>query len=116
MDSNPSTRLVGGIQPQTRQVLENMKNIIEAGGSDMSKVVKCTILLADMSLFAQVTTYDGNYNHDIRTLLVLSYPSYPSILGISSNIFYHIPIHCLYFINFMLFVYKHNCLCTCTCR
>jgi enamine deaminase RidA (YjgF/YER057c/UK114 family) len=31
-----------------RQVLENLKNIVEAAGSDLSKVVKCTVLLADI--------------------------------------------------------------------
>ena len=36
-------------------MLENLKNIVEAAGSDLSKVVKCTVLLADMGFFAEVT-------------------------------------------------------------
>ena len=32
----------GGIGAQTRQVMENMKAIVEAGGSSMEKVVKKT--------------------------------------------------------------------------
>jgi 2-iminobutanoate/2-iminopropanoate deaminase len=44
----------GGVGAQARQVLENLKNIVEAGGSNLSNVVKCTVLLADMSFFAEV--------------------------------------------------------------
>lgn len=44
----------GGVGPQARQVLENLKNIVEAGGSSLSSVVKCTVLLSDMSHFAEV--------------------------------------------------------------
>jgi 2-iminobutanoate/2-iminopropanoate deaminase len=38
-----------------------MKNILEAANSDMSLVVKCTILLADMSYFAQVNAIYAEY-------------------------------------------------------
>lgn len=41
--------------------MENLKNIIEYSGSDMSKVVKCTILLADMATFAEVNAIYGEY-------------------------------------------------------
>lgn len=44
----------GGVGAQTRQVLTNMKNVLEAGGSNMNKVVKCTVLLASMSDFVEV--------------------------------------------------------------
>eukprot|EP00455_Lapot_gusevi_P025115 TRINITY_DN2632_c0_g1_i1.p1 TRINITY_DN2632_c0_g1~~TRINITY_DN2632_c0_g1_i1.p1 ORF type:complete len:132 (-),score=44.00 TRINITY_DN2632_c0_g1_i1:106-501(-) len=42
------------VEGQARQVLQNMKAIVEAGGSSMSNVVKCTILLRDMADFAKV--------------------------------------------------------------
>lgn len=41
----------GGIQPQTRQVLENLKAVLEAAGSNLQNVIKCTVFLADMSEF-----------------------------------------------------------------
>lgn len=52
----PETKalVTGGVGPQARQVLTNMKNIVEESGSSMSQVVKCTILLADMAYFAEV--------------------------------------------------------------
>jgi 2-iminobutanoate/2-iminopropanoate deaminase len=38
----------GGIQPETRQTLENIKANVERFGSSMDRVVKCTVFLADM--------------------------------------------------------------------
>lgn len=39
----------GGIQPETRQTLENIRSLLTTLGSSMDKVVKCTVFLADMS-------------------------------------------------------------------
>jgi reactive intermediate/imine deaminase len=39
----------GGIQPETRQAMENIKATVERYGSSMDRVVKCTVFLADMS-------------------------------------------------------------------
>jgi len=39
----------GGIQGETRQTMENIKDTLETFGSSMDKVVKCTVFLADMS-------------------------------------------------------------------
>lgn len=44
----------GGVGVQARQVLTNLKNIIEAGGGKMSNTVKVIILLTDMAFFAEV--------------------------------------------------------------
>ncbi|MBQ6178949.1 MAG: RidA family protein [Bacteroidales bacterium] len=42
----------GGIEAQTRQSLTNIESILEKAGSGMDKVVKTTVLLADMGDFA----------------------------------------------------------------
>jgi 2-iminobutanoate/2-iminopropanoate deaminase len=42
----------GGIEAQTHQVLKNLKNVIEKGGYKMENVVKCTVLLQDISFYA----------------------------------------------------------------
>ena len=39
----------GGIEGQARQALDNVKAILEANGSSMDKVVKCTVMMADIS-------------------------------------------------------------------
>ena len=44
----------GGIQEQTRQVLTNVKAILEAAGLTMDNVVKTTVLLQDIADFAAV--------------------------------------------------------------
>ena len=38
----------GGIQGETRQVLENISQTLQTFGSSMDKVVKCTVFLADI--------------------------------------------------------------------
>jgi 2-iminobutanoate/2-iminopropanoate deaminase len=50
---NPSTqKLAGGtIQDQVRQCMENVKAVVEAAGSSMDKVLKCTVFLTDMANF-----------------------------------------------------------------
>jgi 2-iminobutanoate/2-iminopropanoate deaminase len=43
-------RLVrGGIGPETRQTMENIKRVVEQHGSSMGRVVKCLVMLADMT-------------------------------------------------------------------
>ena len=38
----------GGIEAETRQTLENIKDVLEKSGSSMDRVVKCTVMMADM--------------------------------------------------------------------
>ncbi|MFN8007007.1 MAG: Rid family detoxifying hydrolase [Terriglobia bacterium] len=38
----------GGIRAEAKQVMENMKAILERNGSSLDHVVKCTVFLADM--------------------------------------------------------------------
>ncbi|MCD9505225.1 RidA family protein [Photobacterium phosphoreum] len=42
----------GGVAEQSRQSLENLRSVIEAGGGDMNTVVKTTCYLANISDFA----------------------------------------------------------------
>ena len=42
------------IESQTRQALENLKAVLEAGGSCLKHVVKNTVFLADMGEFARM--------------------------------------------------------------
>lgn len=50
MGTNDKTQIVpGGIEAETRQTLANMKAILERHGSSLAHVVKCTVMMADMS-------------------------------------------------------------------
>jgi 2-iminobutanoate/2-iminopropanoate deaminase len=42
----------GGIEPETRQALANIRAVLERHGSSMDRVVKCTVMLADMAEWA----------------------------------------------------------------
>jgi 2-iminobutanoate/2-iminopropanoate deaminase len=46
----------GGIGPETKQTLENIKSVLEKNGSSMDHVVKCTVMLADIKEWADMNT------------------------------------------------------------
>lgn len=54
LDAQTGSFVEGGVAQQTRQALENMKAVLEAAGSSMDKVVKCTVLLDKMEDFKAV--------------------------------------------------------------
>lgn len=60
---DPSTGEIvsGGISGQTKQVLDNLKAVVEAGGASMASVVKVTIYIIDMNDFATVNEIYGTY-------------------------------------------------------
>ena len=51
----------GEIAAQTERVLENLKGIVEAGGSSLDHVVRATVFLADMNDFAGMNEVYGRY-------------------------------------------------------
>lgn len=44
----------GGIEAETRKALQNIQNILESAGSNMSRIVKTTVYLRDMGQFAKM--------------------------------------------------------------
>ena len=44
----------GDVEAETRQVLSNLKAVLEAGGSSPSQVLRTTVFLADLADFALV--------------------------------------------------------------
>jgi 2-iminobutanoate/2-iminopropanoate deaminase len=53
--------VVTDIKEAAKLVFSNLKNILEAGGSDMSKLVKTTIFLSDVSSFQEVNQIYSEY-------------------------------------------------------
>ncbi len=43
-----------GVEAQARQALENLKNVLEAAGSGLEKVVKTTVFIKSMDDFAKI--------------------------------------------------------------
>jgi 2-iminobutanoate/2-iminopropanoate deaminase len=63
IDPSTGELLNGNIEDQTRLVLTNLKAVLEAAGSSMDKVVKCTVFLDDMNNFSQMNgIYDEFFN------------------------------------------------------
>jgi 2-iminobutanoate/2-iminopropanoate deaminase len=60
---NPATGelVLSDIQAETRQVMENIKAILEEAKLSFANVVKTTIFLSDIQLFAQVNEVYGSY-------------------------------------------------------
>jgi 2-iminobutanoate/2-iminopropanoate deaminase len=64
-----TTRLVpGGMKEEARQVMTNIKAILEAHGYSMSDLVKCTVMLADMDQWAA-------FNEVYRTFFDKRFPA-----------------------------------------
>jgi 2-iminobutanoate/2-iminopropanoate deaminase len=59
----PSTGQIvaSDIESQTKQVLENLKAILENGGSSIDAIVKTTVYLKDMNEFGAMNEVYGRY-------------------------------------------------------
>jgi len=53
--------LVEGIVKQTTQALENLRGILEAGGSSLDEVVKVNVFLKNMDTFGAINEIYANY-------------------------------------------------------
>lgn len=51
----------GNIKHQTRQVLENLKHILEAAGSSLDKVVKTTVFMKDLGDYVEINDVYREY-------------------------------------------------------
>ncbi len=51
----------GGIEAETRQVLDNLRAILEAAGSSLTNVVKATLFIADMNEFGTINEIYAGY-------------------------------------------------------
>lgn len=62
----PNTKEFAGetVAEQTAQVLKNLQAILEAAGTDLSNVVKTTVFLVDMGLFAEMNSVYGTFFAD----------------------------------------------------
>jgi 2-iminobutanoate/2-iminopropanoate deaminase len=53
--------VAGDVRAQTKQVLENLKGILTAGGSDLPNVIKTTVYLKNMDDFGAMNEIYGGY-------------------------------------------------------
>jgi 2-iminobutanoate/2-iminopropanoate deaminase len=60
-DNDKEAFTKGDIQAQTRMCLENLKMALEAAGSSMDKVVKCTVLAVNAGTFNEINEVYAEY-------------------------------------------------------
>ena len=61
IDPQNGTLLNSGVEDQAKLVFENLKAVLEAGGSGLNKVIKTTIYLKDMNEFTKVNSIYSDY-------------------------------------------------------
>jgi len=61
LDPKTGNLMKGDIQKQTRQILENIKGVLESQGLRMENVVKTTLFLKDITNFNQVNEVYATY-------------------------------------------------------
>lgn len=54
----------GGIQAETKQTLENIKEVLEKSGSDLNHVVKCSMFMTDMKEWDAMNAIYATYFPD----------------------------------------------------
>jgi 2-iminobutanoate/2-iminopropanoate deaminase len=65
---NPATgeKELGSIEKQTRQVLENLKVILNSAGSGLASVIKTTVYISDILLWDEVNEVYAEYFGKVR--------------------------------------------------
>lgn len=53
--------VLDNIEAETHRVLQNLKAILEVGGSSLEKVLKATVFVKDMNLFGRINVVYGEY-------------------------------------------------------
>lgn len=61
IDPRTGNFVAGGIIEQTRQVLENLKAVLDAGGSSLDRVVKATVFLKNIADFGAMNEVYAEY-------------------------------------------------------
>lgn len=66
VDFKTSKFQLGTIEEETHRTMENLKAILEAAGSSMDQVIKCTVHLADINDFDRYNVVYGSYFGDVK--------------------------------------------------
>ena len=64
LDPKTGALITGEIEAQVERVLDNLRAVLEAAGSGLDRVLRTTIYVTDLSLFARVNRVYGRYFPD----------------------------------------------------
>jgi 2-iminobutanoate/2-iminopropanoate deaminase len=86
----PGTRELpqGGVGPETRQTLENIRGVLEHVGSSLERVVKCTVFLTDIADYAAM-------NEVYRTYFPEKPPARSTVAGSGLALGARVEIECI---------------------
>ena len=66
VDPKTGDKKLGSIEEQTEQALHNVAEILKAANSDLSRVLKMTVYVADIELWSAVNTVYARFMGDNR--------------------------------------------------
>lgn len=61
IDPTTNAMVAGGVAVETRQTLENVKNILEEAGSSLNRAVATTVYLTNIDSFAEMNAVYAEY-------------------------------------------------------
>lgn len=61
LDPATGDLVAGGVEEQTRQVINNLRSVLEAAGSSLDHVVKTIVFLKDMNDFPKMNSIYAEY-------------------------------------------------------
>jgi len=61
IDATTGNLVVSDIESETRQVLQNVKAIVEAAGSSLQHVLKASVFVKDMNMFGRINAVYAEY-------------------------------------------------------
>ena len=86
-DPKTGELVLSDIASETKQVMENIKSILEAAELTFAHVVKTTIFLSDMGLFAQVNeVYSSYFSKDFPARETVAVKTLPRNVNIEISI------------------------------
>jgi len=78
LDPKTGEMVSGDIKQETKQVLENLKAVLEGAGSDLTKVIKTTVYLKDMKDFSLMNeVYAGYFKQNPPTRTTIAAADLP---------------------------------------
>lgn len=84
LDPVTGNLVLSTLEEETKQVMENLKEVLIAAGFSFADVVKCTIFLSDMEMFGRVNAVYANYFEGLtpparETVQVANLPKYVNV-------------------------------------
>ncbi|MCB0648688.1 MAG: RidA family protein [Saprospiraceae bacterium] len=84
LDPATGNLVLSSLEEETKQVMENLKEVLIAAGCSFADVVKCTIFLSDMEMFGRVNAVYANFFDGLtpparETVQVANLPKYVNV-------------------------------------